>query len=76
MKALLDRGWAHRIMLGHDFAPGPVLAGRDDAPEERPNGYLHLSTVALPALREAGASKDQIDQMMQATPRAFLTGGQ
>ena len=76
VKALVDRGWAHRIMLGHDFAPGPVLAGRDDAPEERPNGYLHLATVALPALRESGVSEDDIDQMMRETPRAFLTGGQ
>ena len=76
VKALLDRGWAHRLMLGHDFAPGPVLAGRDDASAERPNGYLHLSKVALPALRAAGASENNIDQMMQATPRAFLNGGQ
>lgn len=74
VKALLDRGWAHRVMLGHDFARGPVLAGRNDASEERPNGYLHLSTVALPALREAGVSEQDIEQMMQATPRAFLTG--
>ena len=62
------------MRLGHDYAPGPVLAGRDDTSEGRPNGYLHLSTVALPALREAGASEEQIDQMMRATPRAFLTG--
>ena len=26
VKALVDRGWAHRLMLGHDYAPAPVSA--------------------------------------------------
>ncbi len=75
VKALIDRGWVRRLMLGHDYAPGPVLAGRDAPPDGSPNGYLHLETVALPALREAGVSENDIDQMMRETPRAFLAGG-
>ncbi|MDZ7728734.1 MAG: hypothetical protein U5Q44_11360 [Dehalococcoidia bacterium] len=27
LKVLLDRGWAERIMVGHDHAPAPVRAG-------------------------------------------------
>ena len=75
VKALIDRGWVRRLMLGHDYAAGPVLAGRDAPPDGSPNGYLHLQTVALPALREAGVSDNDIDQMMRETPRAFLAGG-
>ena len=74
VKALIDRGWVRRLMLGHDYAAGPVLAGRDAPADGSPNGYLHLQTVALPALREAGVSDNDIDQMMRETPRAFLTG--
>ena len=28
VKALVERGWVHRLMLGHDHAPSPVLAAR------------------------------------------------
>ena len=29
VKALIDKGWAHRLMLGHDYAPAPILKGRN-----------------------------------------------
>ena len=74
VKALLDRGWNHRLMLGHDYAPGPVLAGRSEAPEAKLSGYLHLATVALPALRLDGVSDEAIDMMLRDVPRKFLTG--
>ena len=75
VKALIDRGWAHRLMLGHDHAPSPVSAGSappDAAPE--PTRYLFLSTVALPALRADGVPQETIDLMMREVPRRFLTG--
>ncbi len=75
VKALVDRGWAHRLMLGHDHAPSPVLAGAPEpsAPPERTR-YLFVSTVAVPALRADGVSDEDIDLMMRASPRRFLAG--
>jgi phosphotriesterase-related protein len=75
VKAFVERGWAHRLMLGHDYAPAPISARHhaDSAPTE-PTRYLFLSTVALPALREAGVDEATIDLMMREVPRRFLTG--
>ena len=76
VKALTDRGWAHRLMLGHDYAPPPISARHHAdaaAPSERTR-YLFLSAVALPALRESGVDDATIDLMMREVPRRFLTG--
>ena len=67
VRALIDRGWANRLMLGHDYAPSL-------RPREHPTGYLHLSTVALPAMLADGVPQATIDTMMREVPRAFLTG--
>jgi phosphotriesterase-related protein len=75
VKALIDRGWAHRLMLGHDYAPAPVSARRpDNGNTGEVTRYLFLSTVALPALREQGVSDETIDLIMREVPRRFLTG--
>ena len=75
VKALIDRGWAHRLMLGHDYAPAPVSARhREDVASSGPTRYLFLTTVALPALRDAGVDDETIDLMMREVPRRFLTG--
>ena len=75
VKALIDRGWAHRLMLGHDYAPAPVSARhRDDGSADEVTRYLFLSTVALPALRKDGVTDEVIDLMMREVPRQFLTG--
>jgi phosphotriesterase-related protein len=74
VKALIDRGWAHRLMLGHDHAPGPVMAGTTMAPPDGPTRYLFVSTVAVPALRADGVSEETIDLMLRDVPRRFLTG--
>lgn len=75
VKALIDRGWAHRLMLGHDHAPGAVsiYAPPSTASAERTR-YLFVSTVAIPALLKDGVSQDTIDLMMREVPRRFLTG--
>ena len=74
VKALVERGWAERLMLGHDYAPAPVLAGQDPPPADGPTRYLFLNTVALPALREQGMDEGPIATMMRDVPRRFLTG--
>lgn len=75
VKALIDRGWAHRLMLGHDHAPGAVSihAPPAAAPAERTR-YLFVSTVAIPALRAEGVSEETVELMMREVPRRFLTG--
>lgn len=77
VKALIDRGWANRLMLGHDYAPAPIPAGMP-APTgpaaSEPTRYLFVSNVALPALQAQGVSDEIVDTMMRDVPRRFLTG--
>ena len=68
VKELIRRGWSHRLMLGHDYAP------RQDWPREHPTRYLFLSTTAIPALLADGVPQATIDEMMRTVPRAFLSG--
>jgi phosphotriesterase-related protein len=75
VKALIERGWAHRLMLGHDYAPAPMSSRhRGDAAGSDPTRYLFLSTVALPALRQDGVEEETVDLMMRGVPKRFLTG--
>jgi phosphotriesterase-related protein len=74
VKTLVERGWADRLMLGHDYAPAPILAGHEAAATNEPTRYLFVSNVAVPALREAMVPQDAIDLMLREVPRRFLTG--
>lgn len=73
--ALLSEGYGDRIHLSHDaacfldfFVGNPIFA------DEKPD-YLLISDRVLPALRQEGVTQAQIDEMMIANPRRFLTGG-
>jgi len=74
VKALLDRGWTERVMLGHDYAPVAVRVGSTPPPRTAPTRYLFVHAVALPALREQGVTEEAIDTMLRVVPRRFLTG--
>ena len=77
VKALIDRGWVHRLMLGHDAsATRPVPAGMSEPPSDgyNPDGMLFLTRTGLPALRDMGVRQDEIDIMMREVPRRFLAG--
>lgn len=80
VKALIDRGWGSRIMLGHDgFAAAWVWAGRDaprggTSAQANPDGMLFVSRKAIPALLQDGVSPDAITLMTRENPRRFLTG--
>ncbi len=73
VKALVERGWVERLMLGHDYAPRPVRVGAEAIPMD-PTRYLFLSQVAVPALQADGVTDEQIDMMRREVPRRFLTG--
>jgi phosphotriesterase-related protein len=80
VQALVERGWAHRIMLGHDTSVTSAMY--HDSPDEQPpfyadfdgNGIYFLTRVGIPGLRESGVSQDDIDMMMREAPRRFLAG--
>jgi phosphotriesterase-related protein len=75
VKALIERGWAHRLMLGHDHGPVPIRAGREQSPTTAgTTRYAFLTTEALPALQADGVGEDVINLMLRNVPRAFLTG--
>lgn len=74
VKALIDRGWAHRLMLGHDYAPMPVVKSQQPPPAQGPTRYLFVSTVAVPALLREGVPQETIDFMLREVPRRFLAG--
>jgi phosphotriesterase-related protein len=75
VRSLINRGWAHRLMLGHDYAPAPVSAGSKRPLPGEQTRYLFISTTALPALQNDGVARETIDLMMREVPRRFLTGG-
>jgi len=48
---LVRRGWAGRLMLGHDYGVRLVERGVAPVPPAQPTLYLFLSKTALPGLR-------------------------
>jgi phosphotriesterase-related protein len=69
---LLAEGYGDRVHLSHDAACFiDFMVGDPAFAEERPD-YLHISTKVLPALRSAGVTDDQIDEMMIVNPRRFF----
>jgi phosphotriesterase-related protein len=76
VKALVGKGYAPRLMLGHDYGVRSVIRGftYDPDPDTHPTRYLFLSNTAIPALKEDGVTDEQIRQMTVESPRRFLTG--
>jgi len=72
VKALVDKGWAHKIMLGHDYAPAPIRTGAPDPDTSEPTRYTFLNRIAIPAMRKDGISEEDIHLMTVEVPRKFL----
>ena len=76
-KKLIDAGYGHRIMLGHDWATTVTIANRESNEARRqanPDGYLFISRNVLPMLKELGATEDAVSQIMVNNPRRFFEG--
>jgi phosphotriesterase-related protein len=76
--ALATRGYADRMVLAHDASCFMDYFGAD-YDEVRaaatPNWhYTHISDDVLPALREAGVTDAQIEQMLVDNPRRYFSG--
>ena len=76
---LIQAGWAHRIMLGHDWSVALLIAHREARPDRdiaNPDGYLFITRRVLPRLAQLGASQDDIHKIMTDNPRRFFEGKQ
>ena len=76
-KKLIDAGFGHRIMLGHDWQVTLSIASEQAQAERReynPDGYLFISRNVLPGLKERGASQEDVDKIMVDNPRRFFEG--
>ncbi|SEN63161.1 phosphotriesterase family protein [Nonomuraea pusilla] len=75
--ALCERGYADRMVLSHDTACFmDYFGGAWDEARERiaPNWrYDHIHDDVLDALREAGVSDGQIEQMLVFNPRRYFS---
>lgn len=71
---LVRRGWAGRLMLGHDYGVRVVERGVPPPDLAEPTIYLFLTSKAIPDLLEQGVSEEQVRTMTVEVPRRFLTG--
>ncbi len=76
VETLIERGWAEKLMLGHDNATRPLRVGETELPPDPtgPQGYTFLSTTAIPAMLADGVPQETIDLMTIEVPRRFLSG--
>jgi phosphotriesterase-related protein len=75
--ALLERGYAERMMLSQDFCSTidwfpPEVAEQLKATEAADWSMTFLFETAIPQLRAGGMTDDQLDTMMIANPRTWL----
>jgi phosphotriesterase-related protein len=72
---LCAEGYAPRMVLSHDANCWSDMLTEDAKRRTRPRWhYNHISDDILPALRKAGVTEDQIDQMLVENPRAIFEG--
>ena len=70
---LAAEGYAPRMVLSHDANCWSDMLSEDEKRRTRPQWhYNHIPDDILPALRRAGVSDDQIDQMLVRNPRAIF----
>jgi len=75
LKELIDDGFAHRIMLGHDWDVTLTLANGEEVAEMRrlnPDSYLFITRRVLPKLKELGVSAEDLRRIMIDNPRRFF----
>ncbi|MBI2329501.1 MAG: phosphotriesterase-related protein [Chloroflexi bacterium] len=79
MKALIDAGYAHRLLPSHDWSSVWVVAETPlISPEERearnPHGYLYIKKVVFAQLREMGVPEATLNSLCVDNPRNFFEG--
>ena len=70
---LCAEGYAGKMVLSHDANCWTDMLSEEGKRKTRPLWhYNHISDDILPALRKAGVSEEQIDQMLVRNPRAIF----
>jgi phosphotriesterase-related protein len=70
---LCAEGYAGKMVLSHDANCWTDMLSEEGKRKTRPLWhYNHISDDILPALRKAGVSEDQLDQMLVRNPRAIF----
>lgn len=79
MKALIDAGYANRLLPSHDWAlaygEGSIVGKMLDERESgNPHRYLYLKRVVFPQLREMGVPEATLSSLCVDNPRNFFEG--
>ena len=75
LATLCAEGYAPKMVLSHDANCWTDMLSEDAKRRTRPLWhYTHISDDILPALRKAGVSEDQLEQMLVRNPRAIFEG--
>jgi phosphotriesterase-related protein len=70
---LCAEGYAGKMVLSHDANCWTDMLSEEAKRRTRPRWhYTHISDDILPALRKAGVTDDQIEQMLVRNPRAIF----
>ena len=78
VKSLIDAGWGHRIMLGHDWDSSVGVytqAARSARDAANPDHYLFITRRVIPKLKALGATDIDVDKLMVDNPRRFFEEG-
>ena len=78
LKKLLDAGFASQVLVSHDrsavsaFGPGSMT--EDERRRRNPHGWLYISKVVVPWLREMGTDEATLASLCTDAPRRFFEG--
>ena len=74
---LIQAGWGHRIMLGHDWSVTLSIASAEMQEQRQrynPDGYLFITRRVIPRMKELGATDADIENIFVNNPRRFFEG--
>jgi phosphotriesterase-related protein len=72
---LCQEGYAKQMVLSHDANCWSDMVSEEQKPTRYPRWhYTHIPDDILPALRQAGVTDAQIEQMLVHTPRSIFAG--
>jgi phosphotriesterase-related protein len=83
MKALIDAGWAHRLLPSHDHAlvllkqetlPKDAYLRAEEYERRNPHGYLYMKKVVFPQLNELGVPEAVLNRLCLDGPKNFFEG--
>jgi phosphotriesterase-related protein len=80
MKALIDAGWAHRLLPSHDYLLVRYIPDLPPHLQEfwrksiDPYGFLYIKKVFFPLLQEMGVPEATLNSLCVDNPRNFFEG--